>query len=185
MSTYVSTKIIELGSCAFRQWRATHSRCSYIHGYQLKAKFWFGCSELDERNWAVDFGGLKELKAKLQQQFDHTLCIAADDPQLPLFQQLHDAKACDLRVMQNGVGIERTAEFCFNLASEHIKELTKGRCWVEKVEVWEHDLNSATYEGKSLTEAVVQASPAPSRGAVVGNQVTTGLGGLFKGTSWG
>jgi 6-pyruvoyltetrahydropterin/6-carboxytetrahydropterin synthase len=185
MSTYVSTKIIELGSCAFRQWRATHSHCSRVHGYQLKAKFWFGCSELDERNWAVDFGGLKELKAKLQHQFDHTLCIAADDPQLSLFQQLHDAKACDLRVMEKGVGIERTAEFCFNLASEHIKELTKGRCWVEKVEVWEHDLNSATYEGKSLTEAVVQAAPAPGRGAAVGNQVTTGLGGLFKGTSWG
>ena len=193
MSTYVSTKIIELGSCAFRQWKAVQSHCSRVHGYQLKAKFWFGCSELDERNWAVDFGGLKELKAKLQDQFDHTLCIAADDPQLSLFQQLHDAKACDLRIMPNGVGIERTAEFCFNLASEHIKTLTNGRCWVEKVEVWEHDLNSATYEGKTLTEVVVQAATTPvppaatqvSHGAAVGNQVTTGLGGLFKGTSWG
>jgi 6-pyruvoyltetrahydropterin/6-carboxytetrahydropterin synthase len=185
MSTYVSTKIIELGSCAFRQWRANQSHCSFVHGYQLKAKFWFGCLELDERNWVVDFGGLKELKTKLQHQFDHTLCIAADDPQLSLFQQLHDAKACDLRVMEKGVGIERTAELCFNIASEHIKELTNGRCWVQKVEVWEHDLNSATYEDKRSTEILTEFTSAPSRGAAVGNQVTTGLGGLFKGTSWG
>lgn len=185
MSTYVSTKIIELGSCAFRQWRANQSHCSFVHGYQLKAKFWFGCLELDERNWVVDFGGLKELKTKLQHQFDHTLCIAADDPQLSLFQQLHDAKACDLRVMEKGVGIERTAELCFNIASEHIKELTNGRCWVQKVEVWEHDLNSATYEDKRSTEILTEFTSAPSRGATVGNQVTTGLGGLFKGTSWG
>ena len=58
---YQSTKIIELGSCAFRQWRAD-SHCKFIHGYRLVAKFWFECEKLDERNWVVDFGGLKELK---------------------------------------------------------------------------------------------------------------------------
>ena len=62
---YVSTKVIELGSCAFRQWRADHSHCHYLHGYQLKAKYWFGCKELDNKNWAVDFGGLKDLKEGL------------------------------------------------------------------------------------------------------------------------
>ena len=67
-STFVSTKIIELGSCAFRQWRATHSHCSKLHGYQLKAKFWFSGSSLDDKNWIVDFGGLKDLKSKLQNQ---------------------------------------------------------------------------------------------------------------------
>jgi len=188
MSTYVSTKLIELGSCAFRQWRATHSHCSKIHGYQLKAKFWFGCSELDERNWAVDFGGLKELKSKLQNQFDHTLCVAADDPQLPLFQVMNSQGICDLRIMEKGVGIERTAEFCFNIANEHIKQLTDGRCWVEKVEVWEHELNSASYEApretKSLSDTVVNAAQVASKGAPVGNEVTSGLGGFFKGTTW-
>ena len=173
MSTYVSTKLIELGSCAFRQWRATHSHCSKIHGYQLKAKFWFGCSELDERNWAVDFGDLKELKSKLQNQFDHTLCVATDDPQLPLFQVMNSQGICDLRIMEKGVGIERTAEFCFDIANEHIKQLTNGRCWVKKVEVWEHELNSATYEStseaKSLNDTVIKASQVASKGAPVGN----------------
>lgn len=147
MSTYQSTKIIELGSCAFRQWKADHSHCKFLHGYQLKAKFWFGCKELDEKNWAVDFGGLKQLKHALQKQFDHTLCVAQDDPLLPSFLQLHENGGCDLRVME-GVGIEKTAEWCFFKAREILSDIYGYRCWVEKVEVWEHSENSATYQNK-------------------------------------
>jgi 6-pyruvoyltetrahydropterin/6-carboxytetrahydropterin synthase len=141
---YTSTKVLELGSCAFRQWRATDTHCQYVHGYQLKAKFWFE-GELDERNWVVHFGGLKELKYKLQNQFDHTLCVAADDPLIDIFQELHEAGGCKLRVMP-AVGIEMTAKYCFTVANEFVKNMTDGRCKVAKVEVWEHDANSAIYE---------------------------------------
>jgi len=143
--SYQSTKIIELGSCAFRQWRADHSHCHFIHGYRLVAKFWFSCDKLDDKNWVVDFGGLKELKNILEKQFDHTFCVSADDPLLSYFKQLHDLGAVDLRVMENGVGIERTAEWCFNQADKHIRELTNNRCCVDRVEVWEHEKNSAIY----------------------------------------
>jgi 6-pyruvoyltetrahydropterin/6-carboxytetrahydropterin synthase len=150
---YESTKILELGSCAFRQWRAD-SHCKFIHGYRLVAKFWFGCNELDGRNWVVDFGGLKELKQVLEKQFDHTLCVAADDPQLELLKQLHSTGVCDLRIMPKGVGIERTAEWCFDVADSHIRGLTNNRCWVEKVEVWEHEKNSAivSYKQTSIND---------------------------------
>ena len=142
---FQSTKIIELGSCAFRQWRANHSHCQFIHGYRLIAKFWFTCNELDDKNWVVDFGGLKELKNILEKQFDHTFCVSADDPLISYFKTLHDLGAVDLRIMDNGVGIERTAEWCFDKADKHIREITNNRCSVEKVEVWEHDKNSALY----------------------------------------
>jgi len=145
MSNFESTKVIELGSCAFRQWRALHSHCHFLHGYQLKAKFWFGGEELDNKNWIVDFGGLKELKKQLQDMFDHTLCVAADDPCLEEFKQLHDKGAVDLRIMPNGVGIERAAEYCFNIASAFVKGQYGDRCWVNKVEVFEHEDNSAVY----------------------------------------
>ena len=141
---YRSTKMFELGSCAFRQWRATSSHCQFVHGYQLKAKVWFKCSKLDDKNWCVDFGDLKELKDIFQKQFDHTLCIANDDPLLPSFTQLHKSGGCDLRIM-DGVGIEKTAEWCFKAAKEYIAQKYKHRCWVSKVEVWEHDANSAIY----------------------------------------
>jgi 6-pyruvoyltetrahydropterin/6-carboxytetrahydropterin synthase len=143
---YTSTKFIELGSCAFRQYGATHSHCQYLHGYQLKAKFWFGCKELDEKNWVVDFGDLKDLKKILNDQFDHTLCIASDDPELELFKTLEAKGACVLRIMPKGVGIERTAEWAFNAAQDLINQKYGDRCWVEKVEVFEHENNSALYE---------------------------------------
>lgn len=140
---YESTKVIELGSCAFRQWKANHSHCKFIHGYRLVAKFWFGCNKLDDKNWVVDFGGLKGLKTILENQFDHTFCVASDDPQLEEFKKLHTLGVLDLRVMENGVGIERTAEWCLKAADSYIRNQSLNRCWVEKVEVWEHEKNSA------------------------------------------
>lgn len=142
---FISTKVLELGSCAFRQWRASLSHCHFIHGYQLKAKFWFGAEVLDGCNWVVDFGGLKGLERKLKDQFDHTLCVAGDDPALPLLKELHSKDVVDLRVMEGGVGIENTAKFVYQLAQSHIDSMTNGRCKVLKVEVFEHENNSAMY----------------------------------------
>lgn len=160
MSNFESTKVIELGSCAFRQWRATHSHCAQVHGYQLKAKFWFGGSRLDEKQWLVDFGGLKELKAILQDTFDHTWCVAADDPCLPIIKQLEAAGAATLRIFENGVGIERAAEFCYKTASDFLKEKYGDRCWVNKVEVFEHQDNSATYSRQpDVTEEYILEYP--------------------------
>jgi 6-pyruvoyltetrahydropterin/6-carboxytetrahydropterin synthase len=148
MITFESTKIIELGSCAFRQWRAEGTHCKYVHGYRLMAKFWFGCTGLDDKNWVINFGGLKHVKELLQDQFDHTLCIAKDDPLLEHFKELDRIGGCQLRIM-DGVGIEKTAEWCFNTVNPIINEMSVGRCWLNKVEVWEHDLNSAIYEKRS------------------------------------
>jgi 6-pyruvoyltetrahydropterin/6-carboxytetrahydropterin synthase len=143
MSNFQSTKLIELGSCAFRQPNAK-SHCRFLHGYRLQSKLWFGCNELDENNWVVDFGSLKGLKKKFETQFDHTTCVAAGDPALQFLETMQDQDMCDLRVMENGVGIERFAEWCFNVADSYVNSMTNGRCWVDKVEVWEHEKNSAT-----------------------------------------
>ena len=51
---YVSTKIIPMGSTAFRQWKAD-SHCKLIHGYRLQCKLWFTAEELDDKNWIYDF----------------------------------------------------------------------------------------------------------------------------------
>lgn len=156
MGTFYSTKLIELGSCAFRQWKADPQLateglvregnfCFKIHGYQLKARFTFGCKELDERNWCVDYGSLKGLKTILNEQFDHCLVVDKSDLCLDLFKQLHERRACNLKIM-DGVGIEKTAEYCFNVASEYIQNLYGDRCWVESVEVFEHEANSSLYK---------------------------------------
>ena len=204
MSNYQSTKLIELGSCAFRQFGATHSHCHLLHGYQLKAKFHFGCSELDSNNWSVDFGGLKQLKQILNDQFDHTLCIAESDPLLEVFQHLHNLGGCNLKIMP-GVGIEKTAEWCFNAASQFIKDAYGDRCWVEKVEVFEHENNSAIFsrsdkttawkiqekepvllnETQSLQSDTQPVTEAQSQPVPLRNPVSSGYSGLFDNISWG
>ena len=161
MYKFTSTKIIELGSCAFRQPRA-ESHCKYLHGYRLTAKFWFTAKELDQNNWVVDFGGLKELKKLLQGQFDHTTCIARTDPKLELFKKMRDAGVCDLRIM-DGVGIEKFAEWCHAAADNFVGVTTNMRCRCVAVEVFEHENNSAIYSSKpdesSMTTAVDVEKP--------------------------
>jgi len=107
MSKYQSTKVIELGSCAFRQWKATHSHCQYLHGYQLKAKLWFGGNELDDKNWMVDFGSLKDLKQQLKALFDHTTTVAQDDPELETFKELDKKGIIQLRVLEMVLVLKR------------------------------------------------------------------------------
>lgn len=158
---FSSTKIIELGSCAFRQPQAT-SHCRFLHGYRLTAKFWFEAEALDKNNWVVDFGGLKELKKIFQEQFDHTTCISRNDPKLEVFKKLNEAGVCDLRIM-DGVGIEKFAEFCYDTAQRFVTELTNGRCGCVKVEVFEHENNSAIYN-KYETQRMTFAGDRGDRG---------------------
>lgn len=143
VENYQSTKSFELGSCAFRQPRAS-SHCRFLHGYQLTAKFWFETVALDQNHWVVDFGGFKGFRTILQDQFDHTTCLAFDDPQLPQFKELHTLGAVDLRVMPNGTGIERIAEWCFHAANKYLQSKYPNITCV-KVEVFEHKDNSAIY----------------------------------------
>lgn len=131
-------------SCCFRQWRADHSHCRLIHGYALAVAFVFACHDLDERNWCYDFGGMKPVKAWLHDMFDHTMIVAADDPELGTFQALADKGLVDLRVMP-AVGCEATARFIFDHVAPRIHTETQGRVWLESVEVREHAGNSAIY----------------------------------------
>ena len=171
-SKFSSTKVIPLGSTAFRQPYAT-SHCRYLHGYRLQAKFWFTCNTLDNNNWVVDFGALKELKTILEGKFDHTTCISINDPQRALFELLHEKGIIDLRVFENGVGIEKFAEYCFNVANLFVKRLTQERCWCDKVEVWEHEGNSATYENIKEATSFALASGATTQTANNVPSITT------------
>jgi len=142
---YVSTKIIPMGSTAFRQWKAD-SHCKLIHGYRLQCKLWFTAEELDDKNWIYDFGGCKEIKNLLEKQYDHTTVVAADDPELDTFKLMSEKGMIDLRIADKGVGIERTAEWVYETTNKFVTEQTDNRVRVIKVEVWEHEGNSAIYE---------------------------------------
>lgn len=204
MAKYQSTKVIELGSCAFRQPMAT-SHCKNIHGYQLTAKIWLEANELDERNWVFDFGSFKELSKILQKTFDHKLVIDRNDPAKPAYRELERYGAAEI-VEMDGVGIEKFAQHVFIETDNYVKYHTNKRVWCTMVEVFEHDKNSAIYKREDLVKNIVQPtetkhvdldSLAPivpktpdtqdqgPRPAQVGNKISEGWSNPFAGTSWG
>ena len=153
---FTSNKKINLGSAAFRQWRSTHSHCQFIHGYNITADITFECDKLDERNWVMDFGGLKDLKKTLEHTFDHKLVVAADDPQLELIKHLDEAGVAEVIVLECGVGCERFAEFVLKTADTYVDEATNGRVRVQSVQINEHDSNFATCYRNDKQEVTVQ-----------------------------
>ena len=147
MKEHTSIKIFDGYSTAFRQWRATHSQCQYIHGYALKFKVWFK-GKLDEKNWVCDFGCFKRngIKEESANQFDHTTVVAADDPNMKIYEEMEKSGLIQLKVMKN-VGCERFAEWVYNLINDKIQKETDGRVTVLKVEAFEGGTNnSAIYK---------------------------------------
>jgi 6-pyruvoyltetrahydropterin/6-carboxytetrahydropterin synthase len=125
-------------SCCFRQWKAS-SHCNTMHGYALEVRVEFE-GDLDERNWIVDFGGLKPFKAWLEGMFDHTTLVAIDDPHLVEFEKLDKLGIIDIRLVQN-VGCEAFAAEILTYLEEMFRN--QDRIKVTKVEVREHQGNSA------------------------------------------
>jgi|GEM_PF-1114322 len=145
---YRSTKTYDHNvglSCCFRQWRASHSHCQLLHGYALAFTFVFATQDLDDRNWCFDFGALKPVKAWLQDTFDHTLVVAADDPELPALQALGSRGLAEVRVLP-AVGCEAFAQQAHAHVSSFLQAQTGDRVWLESVEVREHGANSAMYQ---------------------------------------
>lgn len=132
-------------SACFRQWR-TDSHCKLLHGYALAFTFVFEADELDERNWVIDFGGLKLLKDKLVRTFDHKLLVAADDPELDMLCSLAGLGLAEVVVMEHGVGCERFAVWGYNTAQDVLLMLNQHkRVRVVSCEVREHSANSAIF----------------------------------------
>ena len=141
---YRSYKEFNGYSTAFRQHKAD-SHCRFIHGYALRFKVWFD-GELDHRNWVVDFGCFKRngVKDWFKNMFDHTTIVATDDPAILLFEEMDKQGLIQLRIMED-VGCEKFAEYVFKYLNKKVKEETKDRVKVHKVQCWEHGENMAEY----------------------------------------
>jgi hypothetical protein len=108
--------------------------------------------------------------------FDHTLVIGADDPHLEKFQSLaslglqDQGGVADLRIVE-AVGCEKFSELAYKTMENILKAFQAGNSWflvaqdgttlkefqcrypvgsgvkLRSVEVFEHNANSASYEG--------------------------------------
>jgi 6-pyruvoyltetrahydropterin/6-carboxytetrahydropterin synthase len=146
MAKYISTKEYkQIGPVAYRQWRAD-SHCRFVHGYALSFKFEFECDDLDARNWAMDYGGLRPLKDKLEEWFDHTLLVALDDPHREALLELGRLKIAKITEVEK-TGCEGLADFLYEYVNTiFLPSYGKSeaeRLWCCKVEVRETDSNMA------------------------------------------
>ena len=153
MAKFTSTKLFDGYSTCFRQWRAEDTHCKYLHGYALSFRVWFE-GDLDHRNWVWDFGGMKRSKNKINGMspkeyfawlLDHTVVIANDDPELDTFRMMDAQGIIQLRIIDD-TGCEKFAEFLHGVINRFLNKETDGRVRASKVEVYEHERNSASYE---------------------------------------
>ena len=130
-------------STAFRQWPA-NSHCNQNHGYGLSFIATFEALYLDTHNWVVDFGGLKTFKNWLEDMFDHKTLVADDDPALQWFRD-GERKWGALTIRSvPATGCEAIALLTFERLEQWLQENNyHPRVWLAKLEVSEHDGNSA------------------------------------------
>ena len=152
MAKFNSTKLFDGFSTCFRQWKADGTHCKFLHGYAVSFRVWFE-GELDERNWVWDFGGMKRAKTQIEGMspkdyfsylLDHTTIVAKDDPFLFTFLELHDSGVIQLRILP-ATGCERFVEYLYHTINDFLAVETNGRVKAIKVEVYEHERNSASY----------------------------------------
>jgi len=152
MGKFQSTKLFDGYSTCFRQWKAEDTHCKFLHGYAVSFRVWFE-GELDHRNWVWDFGGMKRAKGNISGMspkayfdylLDHTTIVANDDPYLENFKKMDDDGIIQLRILES-TGCERFAEYLYNTINVFLYAETEGRVKAAKVEVYEHERNSASY----------------------------------------
>jgi 6-pyruvoyltetrahydropterin/6-carboxytetrahydropterin synthase len=154
---FKSTKRFTGFSCAHRQ-PAHDGHCRFLHGYSRSFYFVFGADEVDpQTHFVMDFSGLKKVKAWLNEMFDHTCLINADDPELELFKELDERGIIQLRVLPN-VSMEATAKFVAEYVGKYLDETTGGRVFIHALECRENEKNSGWYYPNGGSGDIPQAT---------------------------
>ncbi len=148
---YNSTKeYVDKFPVAYRQWKAD-SHCNVIHGYSFSMRFFFGTDHLDVRNWVADYGGMGELKQFLDEQFDHTLLVAEDDPHIDWYKEAKKKGIANVITLPK-LGCEGLADQLYKYVNGiFIPDMwgpgEADRLWCFRVEVRETQTNMAWREG--------------------------------------
>lgn len=138
--SYTARKRWDDLSCVHRNWKGP-PRLQALHGYARSVEIEFTASDLDPAGVVVDFSSLAAIKIVLQNQFDHTVLIARDDPLREQFLQLQLLGAADVRIMPD-TSLEGSARWIAEVVSEIIAKETEGRAQILRVEVRESPKNA-------------------------------------------
>jgi 6-pyruvoyltetrahydropterin/6-carboxytetrahydropterin synthase len=146
---FLSTKRFGPISTGHRQWR-DDGHCHFVHGYGRVVMITFNCISLDDKMWVMDFGDLKDVRKWLENEWDHRLLLASDDPLLDDFKALHAKGGVNINVMDvtkgYGPGIEGSCKYVFDMVNLMVLLKTNKRVWVQSVQIFENENNSASYQ---------------------------------------
>lgn len=144
----VTKRFVDVGSAVFRNHRA-ESHCRFFHGHNLTFDITWASPVVDDRFWVLDFGGLKNLKQRLEHSFDHVTIVAIDDPARDYLMGLEKFEAAQIRTV-GAVSCEAFAYEAFRIA-EHETDMLKTAAeirddvFVIKVVCHEDYKNSASF----------------------------------------
>lgn len=158
-----STKKFKYLPCGHAQWfdkepDGSPGECASVHGYDREVEFTFA-GDVDEMGWIVPFGELKAVKDFLEYYFDHVTVLPANDPRLDKLCSVHSELMEEggilgtLRILPSGVSMEMSSLFVWEHVNHYIYKITDGRCYVAKVQIFEHDRNSGILEADRETAA--------------------------------
>ena len=149
---FTCSKLLMGFSSAYRN-HNSKTDCFLLHGYSRDFYIEFGANHLDKSGFVVDYGSpaLKEFKRWLEENFDHTTVLQADDPLARHFKALERDGHCKLTLV-HCVSAEGWAMYIAKMLQELIHESTDGRAWVNFVECRENYKNASRYyENKEVS----------------------------------
>ena len=153
-----ATKVFKYLPCGHAQYfdkepDGSPGDCASVHGYDREVEFTFA-GEVDDHGWIVPFGELGPVKKFLEYYFDHVTVLPADDPRLGTISQemtVPGGLLGTLRILPSGVSMEMSSLFIWEHVNHYIYKVTSGRCYVERVRVYEHNRNDAMCEVDEVT----------------------------------
>ena len=152
---YTSTKLFREFPNAYRNPNSI-TDCYLLHGYCRDFYFIFGSKTLDKQGFVFDFGDLDHVKHWLEEKFDHTVLLQADDPFLSDFLKLQELGVMRVITLPL-VTCEGIAEYVGTYVQEWLVGHTHGRAYVIKCECRENGKNSGEWYNPHL-----QSMPDPS-----------------------
>lgn len=118
-------------------------QCSFIHGHNWSFRFTFGCQELDESGFVVDFSNLRFIRDWLMENLDHAFLHNLDDA---VSQKMVDQFREAFRPYPlESCSAEGIAQHVFHTIEPLLKEHHGERVFLVALEVFEDDKNAAEF----------------------------------------
>lgn len=131
-------------TCCYRNW-ASENRSRFLHGMKLHIRIIFEMISLGADGSSIEDVDFSPVRDWLHDNFDHTTCVAENDPKMGMFMTMHSRSIVDLRVMP-AVGPEKFAEMTWHRINGWLKETgLDQRMMLKTVEFKEQEGFSALY----------------------------------------